>query len=133
MTALVAFLIPPSRLPNEPLSPINSMNPGSCMLFRMVRSLGSAVKRFYLPHSPPPPPPLPPLPTELDNLKNEVIHASDEIEWGDASSLQVSVIIAMPTQRCCTSGMSLKDVDPERMALGEFCIGTMDVPWSEGG
>lgn len=92
------------------------------MAFGMVRCLASGVKRFY-------PPPEP--------GKNEVIpltsRTSDAIEWGDASSLQVSVIIDMPTRRHCKSGTSEKDVDAERVELGEFYIGTMDVPWSQGG
>ena len=80
--------------------------------------------------SPPPPPP-----AELD--EKEVVlpvsYTSDEIEWGDVSSLQVSVIIVMPTQGRCRGGTSGKEARSERMELGEFCIGTMDVPWSDGG
>lgn len=95
----------------------------------------SAVKRFYFPNPLPPPAPS----SSTEPCKKEVIPAasdvSDEIEWGDASSLQVSVVIAMPTQRQSCSRTSGEDMvpDPEWMALGEFCIGMMDIPLSECG
>ena len=131
MTAVLTFLIAPVRPPPvEPCCvPIRSVDPGGGIPFRTLRCLVSAVKRFYLLDSPPPPPP-----AELD--KEAVLplsHSSDEIEWGDVSSLQISVIIVMPTQGRCRGGTSGKEAYPEGMELGEFCIGTMDVPWSEGG
>jgi hypothetical protein len=105
------------------------MDPGGRVPFRMLRCLVSAVKRFHLLDSPPPPPPAEP--------EKEVVlpasHSSDKIEWGSASSLQVSVIIAMPTRGRCRTRTSGKEAYPERVELGEFCIGTMDVPRSEGG
>lgn len=125
MTAILTFLIPNVQpLPVDPQPPVKPVALNGCTLLWMLRSLLSAVKRFYFPD----PPPLPPPPT----VEKEVIsvsHASDEIEWGDASSLQVSVVITMPAQRRCCSGT---DTDPERMELGEYCIGTMEVAWSEG-
>ena len=62
------------------------------------------------------------------------MHWQDEIEWTDASSLRISLIIVMPTQRRCSDGgTSGEDADAERMMLGEFCIGTTEVPWREYG
>ena len=86
----------------------------------------SAVKRFYLLDSPPPPPP-----DELDQKEVVLLtsHTSEEIEWGDVSSLQVSVIIAMSTQGRCCGGTSGKETYPQRMELGELCIGTMVGDW----
>ncbi|KAH0826592.1 hypothetical protein J3R83DRAFT_4950 [Lanmaoa asiatica] len=132
MAVISSFSIPSVQPPPvEPLSPpIRSRDSGGGMFYRMLQSLLFAVKRFYFPGPPPPPPPSQPVEKEVVSSTS---HALDEIEWGDASSLQVSVIITLPTQRRCGSGTSGEDTDPEGMELGEFCIGMMDVPWTEGG
>ena len=125
MTAVLTFLIAPV----EPCRmPIRSVDPGGGVPFRTLRCVVSAVNRFYLLDSPQPPPAEP----DEKEVVLPVSYTSDEIEWGDVSLLQVSVIIAMPTQgRCCrTLG---EEVYLERMELGEFCIGTTNVPWNQGG
>lgn len=104
-----------------------SVDPNGHVPDGILGSLLSGIRRFYSPDPPPPPPPPSPDEKEVDPSES---HTSDEIEWGDASSLQVSVIITMPTQRRCCNG---DDTDPEWMELGEFCIGTMDVPLSGSG
>ena len=130
MTAVLTFLIAPARPPPvEPCRmPIGSMDPGGGVPFRTLRCVVSAVNRFYLLDSLQPPPAEP----DEKEIVLPVSYTSDEIEWGDVSLLQVSVIIAMPTQgRCCrTSG---EEVYLEQMELGEFCIGTTNVPWNQGG
>ena len=128
MAASLTRLVPPVTV--EPLPPTNPVDPGGRIPFRTGRSWVLAVGRFCLPESPPL---LPPLLSQVPaSDKDEVVppaHTSDEIEWGDASSVQVSVIITMPGQRWCRGGTEA-DVGPK--ALGEFCMGTMDVPWSDG-
>ena len=127
MAATLTRLVLPVTVPTKPVDPDGGI---PC---RTVRSWVLVVRRFCLPESPPPPPP-PPLPSQVPaSDKDEVVppaHTSDEIEWGDASSAQVSVIITMPRQRWCRGGTEA-DVGPG--ALGEFCMGTMDVPWGDSG
>jgi len=110
-----------------------------------------------LPSPSPPPPPPPPLTTpppplimmppsdrEGRGVEGRASRTSEEVGWGDALSVQVAVIIAMPSQRQARSRQLQqvswsttleKDTDPDGTRLGEFCIGTMDVPvpWSECG
>jgi len=97
---------------------------------RPLGDLMSAVKRFYppVPPSSSGPPPLPVVPNEEEMAK---LRSTDEIQWGEGSSLQISVAISMPTQRVSCSETSEGDPYLEEPELGEFCIGTIEVPWSE--
>ncbi|KAF8548970.1 hypothetical protein OG21DRAFT_1515699 [Imleria badia] len=132
VAAILTFLIPPVEPPVARCPTSGPVDLGGRVLFRTLRCLVSAVRRFYLPDSPPPPPPPSAEPCKKDVIL-PVSDISDEIEWGDASSSQVSVIIAMPIQRRCCSGTSGEDMDPEGITLGESCIGTMNLPLSECG
>ncbi|KIK78213.1 hypothetical protein PAXRUDRAFT_834669 [Paxillus rubicundulus Ve08.2h10] len=103
--------------------PSNSHSPA-----RPLGGLMSVVKRFYPPVLPSSgPPPLPAVPNEEEMVK---LRSTNEIQWGEGSSLQISVAVAMPTQRVTTSEGDAYLQEPE---LGEFYIGTIEVPWSEGG
>ena len=127
MTAVLTFLIAPARPPPvEPCRmPIRSVDPGGGVPFRTLRCVVSAVNRFYLLDSLQPPPAEP----DEKEIVLPVSYTSDEIEWGNVLSLQVSVIIAMSTQGRCCGGTSGKETYPQRMELGELCIGTMVGDW----
>ena len=132
VTVIVTFLpviLPVRPPPVKPCLPIGSVDPGGRIPWRMLRCLVSAVKQLYL-LDPPPSPPAPPAEPDEKEVMLPASHSSGEIEWGDALSLQVSVIIAMPTQERCGSS---REVYPEWVELGEICIGTMDMPQSGGG
>ncbi|KIJ61577.1 hypothetical protein HYDPIDRAFT_31183 [Hydnomerulius pinastri MD-312] len=94
---------------------------------RAMKELLSFARRFYSPVRPPPPPP--PADEEM------VTQSSDEEMWRQGSSMQISVTIAMPAPRAAHSETSERDlgIGGDKAELGEFCIGTMEVPWSEGG
>ncbi|KAG6377466.1 hypothetical protein JVT61DRAFT_15272 [Boletus reticuloceps] len=125
VAAVLTYLLPPAGPHVARRSPIRSADLGGQVL---LRRLGSVVKRIVVPDPPPPPAPT----TDSYEKGGVVSHVSDEIEWREASSLQVTVLIVMPKERPCGRETTEVDMDPV-LGLGEFCIGTTDVPWSGTG
>ncbi|KAF9225867.1 hypothetical protein BS17DRAFT_879142 [Gyrodon lividus] len=117
LTSPVQPIVPPHIRPIHS----NGHSP-SCAL----RDLMSAVRGFYSPVLPPPPA----VPDEEEAVK---LPSLDESLWEEGSSLQISVVIAMPARRVVRSEMSERDTRLEEAELREFCIGTKEVSWIDGG
>ncbi|KAF8438132.1 hypothetical protein L210DRAFT_934118 [Boletus edulis BED1] len=129
VAAVLTYLLPPAGPHVARRSLIRSADLDGQVLLGILRRLGSVIKRIMLPDPPPPPAPT----TDSYEKGGVLSHVSDEIEWREASSLQVTVLIVMPKERLCGRETTEEDMDPVQIGLGEFCIGTTDVPWSGTG
>ncbi|KAF9231319.1 hypothetical protein BU15DRAFT_82569 [Melanogaster broomeanus] len=136
---LAAVLTSPVQPPLPLVSPpqrVKSADPSSHSSAGTLKKnlMESSVRTFCSPVLPPPPPPPPAATAVLAGgaCDGTVLRPQDELSWGEGSSLQISVAIAMPVRRAARSDTSERDTDAgteEEAELGEFCIGTTEAPW----